>query len=53
MKNKRGGKREGAGRKPGTRKHAVTVRISDAAWERLQQHTNKSRYIDNLILGDE
>lgn len=52
-KSNRGGRREGAGR-PSTNRHkAVTIRLSLEAWIRLQRFKNKSRYIENLIMGDE
>ena len=52
-KSNRGGRREGAGR-PFTNRHkAVTIRLSLEAWDKLQRFKNKSRYIENLIMGDE
>lgn len=52
-KSNRGGRREGAGR-PSTNRHkAVTIRLSLEAWDKLQRFKNKSRYIENLIMGDE
>lgn len=52
-KSNRGGKREGAGRPRGTRNKVVTVRVSPEAYSKLERFGNKSRYINNLILGDE
>lgn len=53
LKSNRGGRREGAGR-PSTNRHkAVTIRLSLEAWDKLQLFKNKSRYIENLIMGDE
>lgn len=52
-KSNRGGRREGSGR-PSTNRHkAVTIRLSIEAWQKLQRFKNKSRYIENLIMGDE
>lgn len=52
-KSNRGGRREGAGR-PSTNRHkAVTIRLSLQAWYKLQKFRNKSRYIENLIMGDD
>ena len=52
-KSNRGGRREGAGR-PSTNRHkAVTIRLSLEAWQKLQLYRNKSRYIENLIMGAE
>ena len=52
-KSNRGGRRAGAGR-PSTNRHkAVTIRLSLDAWSKLQLFKNKSRYIENLIMGDE
>ena len=53
FKSNRGGRREGAGR-PSTNRHkAVTIRLSLDSWNKLQRFKNKSRYIENLIMGDE
>lgn len=49
-KKKRGGYRPNAGRKAGTRKRQLLVKISDAAAEKIEKVPNKSATIDNLIL---
>ena len=49
---KRGGARQGAGRKEGDRNCTLNVRISQEATDKLARLTNnKSEYIDNLIKG--
>lgn len=52
-KSKRGGKRPGAGRPRTGRKNVVAVRLSDEAIAKLERFENRSRYIENLIMGDE
>lgn len=47
--NKRGGKREGSGRKATDRKNILFCRISDEAMSILQNHKNYSEFIDKLI----
>lgn len=49
---KRGGRREGAGRKPNpdnNRKIPLMVRISQEAHDKLKKVNNKSEWIDTLI----
>lgn len=52
-KSKRGGKRLGAGRPRTGRKNVVAVRLSDEAVAKLERFENRSRYIENLIMGDD
>ena len=52
-KTKRGGKRPGAGRPRTGRRNVVAVRLSDEALRKLERFENRSRYIENLIMGDE
>lgn len=51
MKNeKRGGRREGAGRPAGDRNRMVCLRLSDEAVTKLDRLTdNRSEYIDRMI----
>ncbi len=49
--NKRGGARQGAGRKTNDRNYPLHVRISREANDLLATIPNKSEYIDNLIKG--
>lgn len=51
MKNeKRGGRREGAGRPAGDRNRMVCLRLSDEAVTKLDRLTdNRSKYIDRII----
>ena len=44
-----GGYRPGAGRPATDRSHAVTLRISEAAFQKLNTQRNKSEVIDKLI----
>ena len=46
---KRGGARQGAGRKTNDRNYPLHVRISQEANDLLATIPNKSEYIDNLI----
>jgi hypothetical protein len=50
--NKRGGARQGAGRKANDRNYTLHVRISQEAADILNAQKNKSEYIDNLIRND-
>lgn len=52
-KSNRGGKRPGAGRPRTGRINVVAVRLSDEAVAKLERFENRSRYIENLIMGDE
>lgn len=52
-KKQRGGKRPGAGRPIGTRKNMIAVRICDEANEILSSVTNKSEFINDLIIGSQ
>lgn len=52
-KSNRGGKRPGAGRPRTGRRNVVAVRLSDEAVQKLERFENRSRYIENLIMGDE
>jgi hypothetical protein len=47
--NKRGGARQGAGRKANDRNYPLHVRISQEAADILNAQPNKSEFIDNLI----
>ena len=40
----------GTGRPSTGRTHAITIRISDKAFELLKAVTNKSKYIDTIIM---
>jgi len=50
--NKRGGARQGSGRKANDRNYPLHVRISREANDMLAIIQNKSEYIDNLIRND-
>lgn len=52
-KSNRGGMRPGAGRPRTGRRNVVAVRLSDEALQKLERFENRSRYIENLIMGDE
>lgn len=53
MRDPRGGRREGAGRKAsGKERMYVTLTISNEATERLKSVDNKSEYIERLITKD-
>ena len=52
-KSKRGGKRPGAGRPRTGRRNVVAVRLSDEALQKLERFENRSRYIENVIMGDD
>lgn len=53
MRDPRGGRREGAGRKSsGKERMYVTLTISNEAAERLKSVDNKSEYIERLITND-
>lgn len=45
-----GGKRPGSGRKAGTRRNYINVKVSDEAVRVLEQVPNKSEFIDTLII---
>ena len=49
QEKKRGGRREGAGRKANDRSIPVLVRITKEAADKLNTVGNKSEFIDNLI----
>ena len=49
QEKKRGGRREGAGRKANDRSIPVLVRITIEASDKLNTVGNKSEFIDNLI----
>lgn len=51
IKNKRGGKREGAGRKPlGISTHAMALKLDNDLYEKLGLATeNKNRYINDAV----
>ena len=46
---KLGGYRPNAGRPKTGRKHAITLRVSDIAFDKLSSVQNKSKCIDELI----
>jgi hypothetical protein len=48
-KKQHGGYRPGAGRPSTDRSHAVTIRISEEALQKLNGYKNKSEKIDQLI----
>ena len=49
QEKKHGGYRPGAGRPATDRSHAVTLRISEAAFQKLNTQRNKSEIVDKLI----
>lgn len=49
QEKRRGGRREGAGRKANDRSIPVLVRITKEAADKLNTVGNKSEFIDNLI----
>ena len=49
QEKKHGGYRPGAGRPATDRSHAVTIRISEEAFQKLNGYKNKSEKIDQLI----
>lgn len=48
-KKQHGGYRPGAGRPSTDRSHAVTIRISEEAFQKLKAQKNKSEVLDQLI----
>jgi hypothetical protein len=48
-KKQHGGYRPGAGRPATDRSHAVTLRISEEAFQKLNTQRNKSEVVDKLI----
>ena len=48
-KAKWGGPRPNSGRPQNNRKHSITVRLSDEAFDKLQMISNKTKFIDELI----
>lgn len=48
----KGGKRKGAGRPRGIRKHKICIKIQEETFFFLQTVGNKSAYIDHLIRKD-
>ena len=49
VKKQHGGYRPGAGRPATDRSHAVTLRISEEALQKLNTQRNKSEIVDKLI----
>ena len=49
VKKQHGGSRPGAGRPATDRSHAVTLRISEEAFQKLNTQRNKSEIVDQLI----
>lgn len=50
--NMEAGSKFGTGRPATGRTHAVTIRLSEAAYSVLERKKNKSKYIDALIKED-
>ena len=47
--NKRGGYREGSGRKATGREYRLTVRVTKVAYDKISKVANRSETIDKLI----